>query len=102
MKASFARLGVSFDNFSMTSLAIHHRISQDFFLRLQQKGYIIPKTEEQFYCEVCRRFLPDRYISGECPYCHNPRARGDQCESCGKWLEPTQLLHPKCATCGSV
>lgn len=101
MKESFDRLGIRFDNFSRTSLPIHHEISQKVFLRLLEKGAITTKTEEQHFCNSCSRFLPDRYIRGECPYCHDLRARGDQCEACGKWLEPKQMISPRCALCGS-
>ena len=101
MKKSFQRIGVQFDNYSRTSLPLHHRISQDFFLNLYHKGYINEQSVRQYYCATCRRFLPDRYIEGECPHCHQQGARGDQCESCGRWLEPEQLITPKCKVCGS-
>jgi len=102
MSASFLRLGIRFDNFSRTSLSLHHEIAQSFFLRLLEQDAITTKTEDQLYCPSCSRFLPDRYIRGECPYCHNLGARGDQCEACGKWLEPRQIIHPQCALCGSA
>jgi methionyl-tRNA synthetase len=101
MKESFGRVGVQFDNYSRTSLPLHHRISQDFFLNLYGKGFIYEQEIKQYYCISCRRFLPDRYIEGECPHCHRPGARGDQCESCGRWLEPEQLIEPRCKICGS-
>lgn len=101
MKQSFERLGVSFDNYSRTSLPLHRKISQDFFLNLHQKGYIKEQSINQYYCPTCGRFLPDRYIEGECPHCHRQGARGDQCEACGRWLEPEQLIDPKCKICGS-
>ena len=100
IKNSFEKFGMSFDNFSRTSLPVHHRTSQDFFLKLHQKGYMFKKEVQQFYCEYDKMFLADRYIEGECPYCHSPGARGDQCENCGKWLEPIQLIDPKCKICG--
>ena len=102
MKASFQRLGIAFDNYSRTSIPLHHKISQDFFLNLYQKGYIREQEVKQYYCVTCGRFLPDRYIEGECPHCHRPGARGDQCESCGRWLEPDQLINPRCKICGST
>ena len=102
MKKTFERLGVAFDNYSRTSLQLHHKISRDFFLRLNEKGFIREQTVRQYYCILCRRFLPDRYIEGECPHCHNPGARGDQCEACGRWLEPEQLIQPKCKVCQSA
>jgi len=97
----FKRFGMSFNNFSRTSLKIHHQTAQDFFLKLYHKKYMDKKEQEQFYCTHDRIFLADRYIEGECPYCHHPEARGDQCENCGKWLEPPQLIHPKCKICGN-
>ncbi len=102
MKDSFRRLGILFDNYSRTSIPLHHKISQDFFLVLKEKGYISEQSVQQMYCVTCRRFLPDRYIEGECPHCHSQGARGDQCESCGRWLEPEQIINPKCKICGST
>lgn len=102
MKKSFGQLGVAFDNYSRTSLPLHHKISQDFFLDLYNKGYISEQSVRQYYCATCSRFLPDRYIEGECPHCHQQGARGDQCEACGRWLEPEQLISPKCKVCGSA
>ena len=101
MKKSFERIGVDFDNYSRTSLPLHHKISQDFFLNLYHKGFIREQEVRQYYCATCGRFLPDRYIEGECPHCRALGARGDQCESCGRWLEPEQLITPKCKVCGS-
>jgi methionyl-tRNA synthetase len=102
MKESFPRLGIIFDNYSRTSLPVHHKISQGVFLKLYEKGLIREQTVHQYFCATCNRFLPDRYIEGECPYCHSKGARGDQCESCGRWLEPDQLLQPRCKVCGSI
>jgi methionyl-tRNA synthetase len=100
IKLGFERFGMSFDNFSRTSLEIHHQTARDFFLTIYNKGLMDKKELQQFYCEHDQMFLADRYIEGECPYCHYPEARGDQCENCGKWLEPTQLINPKCKICG--
>jgi methionyl-tRNA synthetase len=102
MQSSFDRMGIRFDNYSRTSLPLHHRISQDFFLKLNEKGFISEQEVRQYYCVPCRRFLPDRYIEGECPHCHKDGARGDQCESCGRWLEPEQLIQPRCKVCGAT
>lgn len=102
IKESFEKLGIAFDFFSRTSIERHHKNAQEFFMRLYEKGYVFKKEINQFYCPKCKRFLPDRYVIGTCPYCGYERARGDQCEACGRWLEPTDLLNPKCAICGST
>ncbi len=101
IKDSFEKFGIQFDNFSRTSLPLHHKTSQDFFLKIYEKGYIYPKEIRQFFCPNCQIFLADRYIEGTCPYCNNQKARGDQCEECGRWLEPFMLLEPRCKICGS-
>ncbi len=100
IRRSLEAFGIHYDNFSRTSLPLHHKIAQDFFLKLYQKGYVVPKNQTQFYCTHDKRFLADRYIEGSCPYCKAEGARGDQCENCGKWLEPTKLIQPKCKICG--
>jgi methionyl-tRNA synthetase len=99
---SFSRLGIVFDNYSRTSLPLHHKISQDIFLKLCELDFVRAEEASQYYCTPCQRFLPDRYIEGECPNCHSLEARGDQCESCGRWLDPENLIGPKCKICGST
>ncbi|MCS7230432.1 MAG: methionine--tRNA ligase [Candidatus Kryptonium sp.] len=101
-KESFERFGMSFDNYSRTSLQIHHKTAQEFFLELYKKGILKEKTTKQLYCEKDRMFLADRYVEGICPVCGSSGARGDQCEKCGSWLEQTDLIEPKCKICGST
>lgn len=102
IKSSFERFGIEFDHYSRTSLAIHYRTAQEFFLKVYQNGFITPKTTAQLYCANCQIFLADRYVEGTCPSCGAVDARGDQCESCGKWLEPAELIQPRCKTCGNT
>ena len=99
-KKAFENFGIDFDNYSRTSLPAHHKTSQQFFLSLHKQGLLTEKTIEQFYCDQCQRFLADRYVEGTCPHCEKPGARGDQCESCGKWIDQTTLIEPVCAICG--
>jgi methionyl-tRNA synthetase len=99
---SFQQFGISFDNFSRTSLPIHYRMAQDFFRKINQRGFIVPRVVKQLYCDHCQRFLADRYIEGTCPNCGTPGARGDQCENCGHWLEPTSLVDPICKICNGT
>jgi methionyl-tRNA synthetase len=93
---------VSFDHFGRTSTEKHTEITQQIFTRLDENGYISAKTIEQAYCETCGRFLADRFVRGRCPRCDYPEARGDQCESCGKLLDPMELVEPRCGVCGTA
>lgn len=92
---------ISFDSFTRTTDDLHYKISQDYFLHLYNKGLIYEETIQQLYCEACEKFLPDRYVEGICKFC-GAEARGDHCEACGRALEPTELLEPKCLTCGAT
>jgi len=96
------QLGISFDLFTRTTTKNHEKVVQDIFLTLYKKGYIYKKKVKAFYCNNCNRFLPDRYIEGTCPYCGNEKARGDQCDECGKMLDPEELKNVKCKICGSA
>ncbi len=95
IKDSFARFGMSFDNFSQTSRDIHKETSQAFFQDLFAQGVFKQKTTEQFFSPSQQRFLADRYIEGTCPKCSAEGARGDQCEACGSTLDPTELINPR-------
>lgn len=92
---------ISFDNFSRTTDPLHYQISQNFFLKLYQKGYIYEKIIKQLYCSECDRFLPDRYVEGTCPQCQGEGARGDHCESCGRHIDPLELVNPTCLICNA-
>ena len=93
-KSSFARFGMSFDNYSRTSLPLHHETASEFFLDFHNKDMLRRKSEKQFYDEQADMFLPDRYVEGTCPFCKSPGARGDQCENCGRDLNQTELIDP--------
>jgi methionyl-tRNA synthetase len=99
---SFSDLGISFDNYSRTSLPIHHETSKEFFLDFYAKKLLKEKQEEQLYCEVNKMFLADRYVEGTCPVCGYESARGDQCENCGTWLNVVELIKPRCKLCGTT
>lgn len=102
IRQAFDGIGIEFDNYSRTSLPVHHRTARDFFVRVYEKGYIKPESTRQLYCPSCRMFIADRYVEGTCPHCHTEGARGDQCEACGRWIEPLDLESPKCMTCGAT
>jgi methionyl-tRNA synthetase len=93
---------IAFDKFGRTSTEIQTVVTQDIFKKLDANGFITEHTVKQLHCPQCSRFLADRYVRGTCPYCGHSEARGDQCEDCGKLLEPTELKNPRCSTCGTT
>ncbi|HVP16492.1 MAG TPA: methionine--tRNA ligase [candidate division Zixibacteria bacterium] len=97
----FRKWGLSFDNYTRTENPVHKEFVQQHLMKIYKNGYIFTQETEMLYCEECNRFLPDRYVEGKCPYCGYERARGDQCEECGRLLETTLLVEPHCAICGS-
>lgn len=93
---------IDFDKFGRTSNQECTEITQQLFKELDKNGFIKEHTNKQLFCPKCQRFLADRYVNGTCPKCGYKGARGDQCDDCGSLLDPTELLEPKCATCGST
>jgi len=101
-KQIFEDFGIHFDYYGRTSSDVHHQTSQEFFTTLYEDGIFNQKTEEQLYDPKANMFLPDRYVKGTCPNCEYEEAYGDQCESCGKSLSPTELIDPKSAITGDT
>jgi methionyl-tRNA synthetase len=99
---SWQQLGISFDLFTTTDTANHADVTHDIFLRLLEKGYIYQDSMPQAYCPNCQRSLPDRYVEGTCPNCHFNAARGDQCDQCGRTLNPSDLIDVRCRTCSAT
>jgi methionyl-tRNA synthetase len=93
---------LSFDWFGRSSNPPNHRLTQHFCDRLEQNGLIEERVTQQIYSIDDRRFLPDRYVEGTCPICGFERARGDQCDGCGRLLDPTELGHPRSKVSGST
>jgi len=89
------KVGISYDLFTHTDTENHHKVAQDFFLWLLEKGHLYKQTQQLMYSEREKRFLPDRYVEGECYICHYPNARGDQCDNCGNLLDATKLINPR-------
>ena len=97
-KEVYQFFNISFDYFGRTSTPEHTQITQKIFLELEQAGYIFEEESEQTYCETDKMFLADRFVEGICPYCEK-KAKGDQCDSCGKLLDAKDLIEPKCKIC---
>ncbi len=102
IKDSFERFGISFDVYSRTSSPVHHETASGFFKKLYDDGKFVEQTSEQYYDEENKQFLADRYIVGTCPKCSFEKAYGDQCESCGTSLSPTELINPKSMISGNT
>ena len=99
---SWRRMGISFDLFTTTGTDNHREVVQDLFLDLYEKGHIYKDAMLLPLCPSCSRFLPDRYVEGACPHCDNANARGDQCDNCGRTLNPEDLVAPRCGICGAT
>jgi methionyl-tRNA synthetase len=95
------KLGISFDLFTTTGTSNHTQVTHDIFLTLLSSNYIYKDKMLQAYCPKCQRFLPDRYLEGTCPYCGSTKARGDECDECGKPLNPSELKDLRCYLCST-
>jgi methionyl-tRNA synthetase len=98
--ASFARIGISFDHYTKTTTRRHHAVVRELFGRLHQGGLVDEARQPAAWCGREGRSLPDRYVEGTCPGCGAPDARGDQCDTCGRTLDPEELGSPRCRRCG--
>ncbi len=100
-KEIYKWFNIDFDYFGRTSTEKQTEIVQHIFNEVDKNGYITEKEMSQLYCPHCKRFLADRFVTGECPHCHSEGAKGDQCDKCGKLLNPTELINPKCSVCST-
>jgi methionyl-tRNA synthetase len=99
--ALFQKWNVSFDNYTSTESTVHKEFVQQHLMKIYKNGYIFSQETQMLYCEHDQRFLPDRFVEGKCPSCGYERARGDQCDRCGRLLEGT-LVEPHCVICGNT
>ena len=97
----FDKWAIQFDNYTRTESPTHKEFVRKHLMQIYENGYIFTRETEMTYCENCQRFLPDRFVEGKCPYCGHEGARGDQCDACGRLLEPTKLIEPYCVICGN-
>jgi len=93
--------GISFNNYTRTESPVHKDFVRDFHRKIEKNGYVFTQETELPRCPNCQRFLPDRFVEGRCPFCGDEEARGDQCEKCGKLLDPDKLINPRCTICGT-
>lgn len=95
-------LGISWDLYTSTGTDNHREVTWDIFRKLREKGYITIEKSEQYFDPQAARFLPDRYVEGTCPHCGYEQARGDQCDNCGRQLDPVDLENPRSRMTGAV
>lgn len=93
---------INLDNYTRTENPVHIRYTQDLYRKVFENGYIYTENVSLPYCESDKRYLPDRFVQGTCPHCGFESARGDQCDSCGRVLDPLELVAPKCVFCGAT
>jgi methionyl-tRNA synthetase len=100
--SAWKSMGISFDIFTTTGTDNHRKTVHEIFIKLLENGYIYTATVPLPYCHTCKRSIPDRYIKGTCPNCGNVDARGDQCDNCGKPMNPEDLIDIKCRVSGDT
>ncbi|MFW6024903.1 MAG: methionine--tRNA ligase [Candidatus Woesearchaeota archaeon] len=100
-KEIYEGFGIDFTYFGRTTSETQKEVTRSIFKKAKENGYIVEKEAKQAYCPQCEIELADRYVMGTCPHCEYEDATGGQCESCGKLLEPNELLEPKCSVCGT-
>jgi methionyl-tRNA synthetase len=93
---------IRLDNYTRTESPVHIRFTQELYRKVYENGYVYTQSVNLPYCQQDQRFLPDRFVEGTCPHCGYEGARGDQCESCGRVLDPLELTAPRCAFCGAT
>ncbi len=96
----FSALNIAFDLFYKTSSKENIEFVQDVFNKLKKAGHIYESEIIQFYCNNDKKFLPDRYVIGTCPYCKAEEQYSDLCEKCGR--VPEQIENPHCSICGQI
>lgn len=100
-KKAIEDLGIEYTLYNKTHCDVHTEVTQWLFTRLRENGFIYPTEEDEYYCPKCAKFLPDRYVEGECPKCHAQDVRSDQCDSCGSTFVPGDIIKPHCTRCGT-
>jgi methionyl-tRNA synthetase len=95
----FTAFNIEFDFFYKTSSKENIEFVQYVFNKLKDYGHIYESEIIQFYCKNDKKFLPDRYVIGTCPYCKAEDQYSDLCEKCGR--VPTEIDNPHCSICGA-
>jgi len=102
LKVLLKAYNIAFDNYTITHNPVHHAFVSDFYKTIEKNGFLQKHEEEQLYCATDETFLADRFVEGTCPHCKTPGAKGNQCDACGRILNPEELLDARCVTCGNT
>ena len=94
-KNSLEKMSFSYDLYTHTHTENHKEIVTKIFLKLKEKKLLYEHTQKMPYSTTEKRFLPDRFVEGTCPHCSYEKARGDQCDKCGRTLDPIELINIK-------
>lgn len=100
--SNWEKVGIQWELYTSTGTPNHHAVTQDMFRRLLENGYLATQTAAQLFDPEVERFLPDRYVEGTCPHCRYESARGDQCDNCGRQLDPIDLIEPRSKFTGAT
>src|SRR5579872_6190822 len=96
----FRRWNISYDNYTRTDSEAHWKFTRELYSEIYANdSYIFTQVERIHYCPNDKRFLPDRFVEGTCPFCGYERARGDQCDNCGRPLDAERLIDAYCVIC---
>ncbi len=101
-KKAIEDLGIEYSLYNKTYCDTHYEVVREMFLKLLEEGFLYRKETDQYFCDECDRFLPDRYVEGICPSCSAEKVRSDQCDNCGTTFEPGDIESPVCIQCGKT
>jgi methionyl-tRNA synthetase len=96
------QMGLTFDLYTHTDTENHWDVTQEVFARHWETGYIYLDSQKQLFDPVAGKFLADRYVEGECPFCGYEGARGDQCDNCGRLYDALELKNPRSKITGTT
>ena len=85
-------MSFSYDLYTHTHTDKHREVVHDLFSVIKENGFLVEETQSMPFSETEQRFLSDRLVEGTCPHCAFESARGDQCDNCGRTLDPIDLI----------
>ena len=99
---SLKEMNFQYDLYTHTHTENHMKIVKDIFQILLEKKLLEIREQLMPFSVTENIFLSDRLVEGECPNGDNDKARGDQCDVCGRTLDPTDLGNIRSKRDGSI